>query len=400
VPLAIAKAIELAQAPPSGPVFVSLPMDDWDEEIDMREVQDLIARRVTHRTAPDPSAVMPLVEALDGARSPALVLGAAADQGGGWDDAVTLAERAGLAVYTAPSAGRGVFPEDHERFAGFTPFAAEQVAQTFAPHDLVLVVGAPAFTLYPYAPSRLVEPGTRLVLVSDSPDEIARAPLGDALLADPALTLAQLARAVSPASRPSLPREDALDAGRPEGDEPPTAEQVFAAIARTLPDDVRLVNESPSNLHAYHRQIRNRRSGGYLTTPSGGLGYGLAAAVGAAIADPATPVLAIIGDGSLQYTVPALWTAARHRVPLVVLVMANAQYTILKAFADFNDLDEDGLPGLDVPALDATLVARGYGVDARQVTYDEVGAAVADGLAAGRPLLLQVTISREVPELV
>jgi benzoylformate decarboxylase len=128
VPLAIAKAIELAQAPPSGPVFVSLPMDDWDEEIDMLEVQDLIARKVTHRTAPDPSAVMPLVEALDAARSPALVLGAAADQGGGWDDAVALAERAGLAVYTAPSAGRGVFPEDHERFAGFTPFAAEQVA--------------------------------------------------------------------------------------------------------------------------------------------------------------------------------------------------------------------------------------------------------------------------------
>ncbi|MCW2959298.1 MAG: benzoylformate decarboxylase, partial [Solirubrobacterales bacterium] len=169
---------------------------------------------------------------------------------------------------------------------------------------------------------------------------------------------------------------------------------------RALPDDVRLVNESPSNLHAYHRQIRNRRSGGYLTTPSGGLGYGLAAAVGAALADPATPVLAIIGDGSLQYTVPALWTAARHRAPLVVLVMSNSQYTILKAFADFNGLDEDGLPGLEVPSLDATLMARGYGVDARKVTFDEVGPAVADGLAARRPLLLQVTIDPEVPDLV
>ncbi len=400
VPLAIAKAIELAQTPPSGPVFVSLPMDDWDEEVDMAEVDDLIAREIVHRTAPDPAALMPLVEALDGARSPALVLGAAADQGGGWNDAVALAERAGLAVYTAPSAGRGVFPEDHERFAGFTPFAAEQIAECFAGHDLVLVVGAPAFTLYPYAPARLVSPGTRLVLVSDSPDEIARAPLGDAFLADPALTLAQLARAVGPASRPSLPREAPEDPGRPSDGKLPTAEQVFAAIAPRLPDDVRLVNESPSNLHAYHRQIRNRRSGGYLTTPSGGLGYGLAAAVGAAIADPATPVLAIIGDGSLQYTVPALWTAARHRVPLVVLVMANAQYTILKAFADFNELDESGLPGLDIPTLDATLLAQGYGVDARQVTYEEVGAAVAEGLAAGRPLLLQVTIDAEVPDLV
>jgi benzoylformate decarboxylase len=400
VPLAIAKAIELAQTPPSGPVFVSLPMDDWEVEVDMREVDDLAARQVFHRSAPDAAALVPLVEALDGARSPALVLGAAADQGGGWDAAVALAERAGLAVYTAPSAGRGVFPEDHERFAGFTPFAAEQIAETFAAHDLVLVVGAPAFTLYPYAPARLVQPGTRLVLVSDSPDEVARAPLGDAFLADPALTLAKLACAVGPASRPSPPRQDAPDPGRPQGGDLPSAEQVFAAVARALPDDVRLVNESPSNLHAYHRQIRNRRSGGYLTTPSGGLGYGLAAAVGAALADPQTPVLAIIGDGSLQYTVPALWTAARHRAPLVVLVMSNSQYTILKAFADFNGLDEDGLPGLEVPSLDATLMARGYGVDARKVTFDEVGPAVADGLAARRPLLLQVTIDPEVPDLV
>ncbi|MCW3040342.1 MAG: benzoylformate decarboxylase, partial [Solirubrobacterales bacterium] len=112
-----------------------------------------------------------------------------------------------------------------------------------------------------------------------------------------------------------------------------------------------------------------------------------------------TPVLAIIGDGSLQFTVPALWTAARHDAPLVVLVMSNRQYTILKAFGEFNDLD-GGIPGLELPGLDATLIARGYGVDARHVTYEEVGAAVADGLAAGRPLLLQVSIDPEVPQLV
>lgn len=400
VPAAIAKALDLAQAPPSGPVFVSLPMDDWDVEIDAGPVADLAARRVSHRAAPDPAALRALVAALDGARCPALVLGAAADLAGGWDDAVALAERAGLEVYAAPSAGRGVFPEDHERFAGFAPFAAATLADTLAPHDLVLVVGAPAFTLYPYAPARLVKPGTRLVLVSDSPDEIARAPVGDALLADPALTLAALARATTPVTRPARRRERPVDPGGPKDGAAPTAEQVFAAVARELPDDVRLVNESPSNLHAYHRQLVNRRSGGYLTTPSGGLGYGLAAAVGAALADHKLPVLAIVGDGSLHYTVQALWTAAQHGAPLVVLVLANAEYAILKAFAVFNELTVPTIPGLDIGGLDATLVARGYGVDAREVRCAEVGAAVAEGLAAGRPLLLQITIDPEVPELV
>jgi benzoylformate decarboxylase len=400
VPAAIAKALDLAQAAPSGPVFVSLPMDDWDEPVDAAAVADLAARRVTHRFAPDPAALAEVTAALAAAERPALVLGAAADLAGGWDDAVTLAERAGLAVYTAPSAGRGVFPEDHARFAGFAPFAAAALAETLAPHDLVLVVGAPAFTLYPYAPARLVPESTRLILVSASPDELARAPLGDALLADPGLALAALARDAKAADRPAPVRTPPDDPGVPADGRTPTAEQVFAAIAPQLPDRVLLVNESPSNLHAYHAQIRNRRSGGYLSTPSGGLGYGLSAAVGAAIADPQTPVLAIIGDGSLHYTVPALWTAAHHDAPLVVLVLANREYAILKSFAAFNELEEDTIPGLDVSGIDATLVARGYGVDARQVGFDEVADAVADGLAAGRPLLLEVTIDPEVPELV
>lgn len=402
VPLAIAKAITLAQAPPSGPVFVSLPMDDWDEEIPRHEIDDLVARSVSVRSVPDPEAVADLVRALDAAAHPVLVLGAAADLGGGWDAAVALAERAGLAVLTAPSAGRGVFPEDHVRFAGFAPFAAEELHETFTGHDLVLVVGAPAFSLYPYAPARLVPDGTRLILVTDSADELARAPLGDGLLGDPALTLELLAAAVAPraADRPAPPREPAPDPGTPSGGDPPTAAQVFAAMAPVLPDPVVLVNESPSNLKAYHAHVVNRRSGGYLTTPSGGLGYGLAAAVGAALAEPETPVLAIVGDGSAQFTIPALWTAAQHDLPLVVLVMANAQYAILKAFGEFNDLDVDALPGLDVPGLDSTLVARGYGVDARDVTFGDLAAAVADGLAARRPLLLQVAITPEVPELV
>lgn len=400
VPAAIAKALDLAQAAPSGPVFVSLPMDDWDQKIDADSVTDLAARRVAVRAAPDPGALLEVVEALDGARSPALVLGAAVDLAGGWDDAVAFAERTGVEVYTAPSSGRGVFPEDHERFAGWVPFAAAEVAKTLADHDLVLVVGAPAFTLYPYTPGRLVNPGTRLVLITDSADELARAPLGDGILANPALALHELVKAVSPANHPVPIREEGVDPGVPDEGAVPTAEQVFAALAPALPEQVLLVNESPSNLHAYHRQIKNRRSGGYLTTPSGGLGYSLSAAVGAAIADPSTPVLAIIGDGSLHYTVPALWTAAQHAAPLVVLVLANREYAILKSFAAFNDIDAASVPGLDVTGIDATLVARGYGVEAREVSFGEVASAVADGLAAGKPLLLQIVIDPAVPDLV
>lgn len=405
VPAALARATHLAMSPPRGPVFLSLPMDDYDHPADDGQTADLAARRVTLRAAPEPSAMLRLTQQLVAASNPALVLGLAADALGGREDAMALAERQNLPVWAAPSCGRSVFPTDSRLFAGYLPFGAELIQQALAGHDLVLVVGAPVFTTYPYIPGRVVAEGTRLVQIGDDPDELARASLGDALLGDPALALAALRQAVEaapPTSRPTPPRRAAAPQPRktPAGD-PVTPAEVFAALGPALPAQLRLTNESPSNLADFHAHIQmNHAPCGYLTTPNGGLGYGLPAGVGAALADPSTPVLATVGEGSLQYTGQALWTAAQEGADLVVLVLNNGEYDILKAFAAFEKVAK--VPGLDIPGLDPVAYAQAYGVPGQRVDTgaDTVRDAVLDALSAGGPHLIEVPIEPSVVPLV
>jgi benzoylformate decarboxylase len=108
-----------------------------------------------------------------------------------------------------------------------------------------------------------------------------------------------------------------------------------------------------------------RRSGSYYFPAAGGLGFGLPAAVGVAMAQPDRPVVGVIGDGSANYGITALWTAAQHQVPLTILLLRNGTYGALRWFADL--LDVSNAPGLDIPGLDFTRIAEGYGVPSQHV---------------------------------
>jgi len=278
------------------------------------------------------------------------------------------------------------------------------INEQLAGHDFVAVIGAPVFTCYPYVPSRLVPAGTQLVMVSDDPDEIARAPLGDALFGDPGLVLAALAaeaRSGAEATRPLPPQWARPTAPEPAGGPRPSAAEVFAALGPALPKHLRITNESPSNLADFHTYVPLTHAPcGYLTTPNGGLGYGLPAGVGAAIADPDTPVLSVVGEGSLQYTGQALWTAAQHQASVVTLVLKNDEYNILKAYADFQRVGND--PGLDIPGLDTAAYAQSYGVPGSRVDDgpEAVREAVVEALRNGGPTLIEVPIDTSVPPLV
>lgn len=98
VPLALAHAIHLASLPPRGPVMVSIPMDDWDVEMDASQAAHVLARRVTGRAVADPARVDELVAALAGAKNPVMVAGPDIDASGAWDDAIALAENLNLPV--------------------------------------------------------------------------------------------------------------------------------------------------------------------------------------------------------------------------------------------------------------------------------------------------------------
>ncbi|MEV4707878.1 benzoylformate decarboxylase [Actinoplanes sp. NPDC049316] len=388
VPAALARAIHLATLPPCGPVLVSLPMDDWSAQIAEDQVRRLTARRVTVAAAPDAGVIGRLAARLDAARSPALLVGAGLDSTAGWAAGVALAERCGLPVYWAPLEPRCGFPTTHPAFQGVLPATEAGLGKALSGHDLILVAGATAFRFYPYVPGQVLGAGAELVLLTDDAGEAARATDGEAVLTDPVAALAMLARETSARRRPPPPGPGP-EPVRPGG--PLTAAGAYAVIARALPPDAALVCESVSNMRDCQDQIRFSRAGGYYSPAGASLGFGVPAAIGVQLADPGRRVVAVVGDGAFQYAVPALWSAARHGVPVTVVVLRNDRYAVLEDYCDFLGLS--GVPGLQVPGIDAVSLAGGYGVPAvRAEGAGELDAALRQALAGSGPALVEVPV--------
>ncbi|EOA02497.1 benzoylformate decarboxylase, partial [Herbaspirillum frisingense GSF30] len=116
VPRALARAYHIAMQEPRGPVFVSIPVDDWEQPAEL-----LAATEVTTCSRPEAGAIAALAAALGSSRRPAMVVGAELDRAGAWDEAIRLAESCHARVFVAPMSSRCSFPEDHSLFAGFLP---------------------------------------------------------------------------------------------------------------------------------------------------------------------------------------------------------------------------------------------------------------------------------------
>ncbi len=392
VPLALGRGAHMASLPPRGPVFVSLPMDDWGEEVDAGDAAHATDRKVTGLAAADPAAVEELARRLDGAANPALVAGPDIDAAGAWDAAVTLAEKQRLPVWAtpAPGGGRIGFPEGHAHFRGVLPPAIAPLGEMLAGHDLVVVAGSSVFPYYPYIPGPLLADGTSLVQITNDPDEAARAPMGDAIVADVRLTLEALVAAVGESERPAP--EPLGDPGEVPESDPLNPSTVHRTLGEVFPDDGIVVLESPSSTLALRNQLRLSRPGSYFFGAGGGLGFGLPAAIGVQLAQPERPVVCVLGEGSVQYAVSALWSAVAYSVPVTFLVLRNEEYAILKWFAEIESVS--GAPGLDLAALDSASIAAGYGLKAQRVSgRDELREALASSLDSDAPELVEVAVA-------
>ena len=392
VPLALGRAVHVASLPPKGPAFVSIPMDDWRAEVDDGDVRHAIARSVTGRAAPDPQAVSALADRLAKAKNPAMVAGPDVDASGAWDSAVTLAEAQRLPVWAtpAPGGGRIGFPEGHPNFRGTLPPAIGPLGQMLEGHDLVVALGTSVFPYYPYIPGALLPDGTELVAVTSDPDEAARAPMGDAIVADVKLTVDALLELAPPSDR-EPPEPLGAPQAPPESD-PLSPSTVHGTLAEVLPDDAIIVLESPSSTMALRNQLRLSRPGSYYFGAGGGLGFGLAAAVGVQLAQPERPVVCVMGEGSVQYAVTAFWSAAAYEVPVTFLVLRNEEYSILKWFADTEEVT--GAPGLQLPALKTAEIAAGYGVKSRDVAgVDQLRSELETAIPSGGPELIEVGVA-------
>lgn len=380
-PLLTSQAALLASSAPQGPVFLSVPLDDWACPADEGDAAQLAGRRAVAAPVLSVESLDEIAEALAAASSPVLVLGPCADTDAGWAATRLLSERRGMPVWVAPSPSRAPFPTRHPHFRGALPTGLGAVADVLAGHDLVLTIGAAVFRYHQFVDGAPLAPGARLVGVTSDPGEAARAAFGALYVGDPgdaATRLAALVADGSPAPTGALELPEAP----PSQDGRHSAHAILDAVDRGKPDDAVVVLEWTSADILWAR-LSFDRAGSYHFPANGGLGWGLPAAIGVQLGDPSRPVVALIGDGAMQYTPAALWTAARYRVPVTFVVCQNEEYGALQRFSRIMDVPDGGY--LDLPGLDPVAIARGYGVDSRRIDdLDELeeyvrGAATADG---------------------
>jgi benzoylformate decarboxylase len=400
VPAAFMRAYAVATQPPAGPVFLSIPLDDWNKPA----LGPAVVRTVSRRVQPDAERLREFADRISRAERPLLVLGPEVDRADAWDAGIAFAEKLRAPVRGSALSDRCSFPEDHPLYGGPLPLTIAGVSEAVTGYDLVIVVGAQVFRYYPYIPGDYLPEGTAVLQITADPHLAATAPVGDSLIGDARVVLEQLLHLVEvPADRqPPAGVNRRLSADLPVASAPLTPNDVYAALSSVKPEDAAVVMESTSTLADLLTWWPTRRPGSFFATGSGGIGWGVPAAVGIALGDRARgvtrTVVASIGDGSFQYSIQAIWTAAQHRLPIVFVVQRNGEYGILKSFALLEKTPE--VPGLDLPDLDIGSLATGFGC--RTATVDDTDDLVREfkaALAADGPTVLVVPTQPQLPFL-
>ena len=395
VPLALARAYHVAMQPPRGPVFVSIPADDWDRETDW-----VRRRAVSQAVAPDPQSLRRVADALAACRRPAFVAGAGVDRDGAVDKLVALARRHRAAVHAAPMSARCGFPERDPLFAGFLPAMREKIVARLQGHDLILVLGAPAFSYHVDGQGPHVPDGAALFQIVDDPHTAAWTPTGDTVVASLDLALDALLDGPGPAVTRALPTPRT---------QPPRAEPgmpMSTAFALQVLDAARgeadvVVEEAPGARATLQQMLPMGGAESFYTMASGGLGWGMPAAVGVALGrrrlGRAGRVIGLIGDGSSMYSIQALYTAAQLQLPITFVVLNNGCYAALQDFAPVFGYASGAKPeGTELPGLDFVKLAEGQGLQARRVQDPGALADVLHGaLRADAPNLVDIAVARD-----
>jgi len=421
VPTAVRRALQTALTPPTGPVFLSLPVD---VQLESADGLDLTAPHIPDRRVRPPlDALHRVSEILVQAQNPAILAGSRVIETSAVPELVALAERLGAPVLAESSAsgGRTPMPVDHPLYAGSLPLWAPEVRQRLTDFDVIFAVGVNLLRLYIYRePARPIPEHVRLIHLDVDPWELGKNyPVEVGLLGDPKAGLAELVQCVLEIASPDQARRAAqrgeeyaarraaerqallaeMDAQRDQ--RPMTLLTFVEALCRALPPAAAVVEEA---ITAHHNLLERigvpKDPSGYFGHRGWALGWGLGCAIGVKLAWPERPVVALLGDGSALYGIQGLWTAAHHHIPVTFVIANNAQYKILKMGGEVMQLPQmiqKNYLGIDLvePEVDFVNLARSFGVQAHRVTEpDELSERMGDSLDQTEPVLLDVSLER------
>lgn len=419
LPRAVHRACKIAMTPPRGPVFLSIPVDVLTSMADIDLGQPT---RIAPGIRGDRAALEAAAAALAGSEKPVLIAGDAVSQSDALDEMVALAELIGAPVYLEGAQNTVTYPSTHPLYRGTLGRISPEINKVLSTHDVMFSVGGDLFTLSLPSSVEPVPAGLKVIHLDNDPWELGKnfptdlAILGDAKASLPELCeiieqrMSDSDRARAKARREALEAEQATARPRivTEGATSPESGKllpgpVMSTIAACLPADVMVVEESLSSRGKIRELLRSEDVAGFFGMRGGGIGWGMAAAVGVKLAHPERPMVALVGDGSALYSYQALWTAANQKLGgTVFIILNNSSYRILKQRTRAQRAPEDkGNPflamDLDQPAVDYVSLSKSFGIEARIVTeITEIPSAIEWGLAANAPVLIDIKLDRAV----
>ncbi len=419
MPLIMHRAFQTAREAPSGPVFVSLPMDVMESRT---SYPPLTPSRLYPRAAPDPQGLAQASELLLGAERPTIVFGDKVASAGAMGALVKLAETLGAPVYAEILPARLSFPNQHPSFRGRMAPDQGLMRKQMSDRDVILLVGGEFFEEIWWVDESPFPPSAKLIQIEPAPARIARNyPVDCGLVSDPKRALEALAEAIEAGADRRFharvtERMRALqalkEAERAEqlervkampGNRPMSSVRLMYELARCLPEEVSIAGEAITASVDLVRALTFDDPSDYLAARGGGIGQGLPSAIGLKLAHPDRPVMCLSGDGSALYTIQALWTAAHHDIPIVFVIINNRAYRILKLnlnrYRSEASLENRGFLHLDLtePEVDFVQIARGFGVEGQRIEApEEIAPAVTAAFRSGKPWLLDVVVDGSV----
>ena len=406
-----------------GPVVMALPMDVQTRDIDSN-VMPAEQFRTAAKPAGDPAFIEKAARLMKEAKRPVILAGGGMLRSRAYDDLVRLAETWGAAVITT-MAGKSAFPENHPLY-GFHTGSKGTIPglELSRKADVILSLGARFAdeTTCSYRKGIAFNfPETKLIQVDIDPAEIGKNyPCEVGIIGDVGLVINQLLSSYSPLAgnfdyRTSPYTKEIAELKeswfakikkeREKHFDKITISQLIGELSGTLPKETIIVTSSGNTqaqiLQEYVFTVPGTHvtSGGFST-----MGWAFPAAMGAKLAKPDTPVVALLGDGDFLMVLQELSTMAQYQIPVVVILANNSGWMAIKdlqhgmlgkKFAFGNDWIKDD----SVYSPDFVKIAEGFGISAKKISQSkEVAPAVQAAIASGKPALIEVDVYREFPE--
>jgi benzoylformate decarboxylase len=415
IPILVRRAFHDSQTAPTGPVFLSLPMDVMEEmttvdigeasTIDRSAVAGSLDRLAEHLAGIPPGKL-------------AIIAGDEISASNAAAETVLLADALGAPVYGSSWPAHIPFPTAHPLWMGNLPTQATEIAQKLQAYDAIFALGGKSIITILYTRGSAVPPGTQIFQLSADARHVGRTystklglvgdiraslrallPLLIPKLAEKTDAYAALRKA---AQREQEARRIQLKAASDAEFCKPVTTALVAGreMAHAIGPEVAIIDEAPATLGALRAFLSTQCTRQYSFSRGGALGWGMPAAVGFSLGIDRAPVVSIVGDGAALYSPQALWTAAHERLPVTFVVVNNGEYNILKKFLrsqpHYSSARANRFIAMDIvdPAIDFLALAASMGVPARRIDRAaDIAPALEAAISSRVPNLIEIPIS-------